>query len=100
AAYWKDFDRLSRHWLDLYPERVYDMVYEELLANPEATTRALLAFCELPFDAACLRFHEIRRNVRTASAAQVLQPLRRDTARSDRYGAALDGFRKALGITS
>jgi tetratricopeptide (TPR) repeat protein len=96
VAYWRDFDRLCRHWVDIYPDRVHDMVYENLLDEPEATTRSLLEFCGLPFDPACLRFHEIRRNVRTASAAQVLQPLRRDTARSDRYGSALDGFRKAL----
>ncbi len=99
VAYWRDFDRLCRHWVDIFPKQVHDMVYETLLDEPEATTRSLLEFCGLPFDPVCLRFHEIRRNVRTASAAQVLQPLRRDTARSDRYGAALDGFRKALGMT-
>lgn len=96
AAYWRDFDRLCRHWVSVYPNRVHDMVYETLLSDPEATTRDLLDFCGLTFDPACLRFHEVRRNVRTASAAQVLQPLRKDTARADRYGAALDEFRKAL----
>ena len=96
VAYWRDFDRLCRHWTTIYPNQVRDMVYESLLAEPETTTRSLLDFCGLSFDPACLRFHEVRRRVRTASAAQVLQPLRRDTARSDRYGAALDGFRKAL----
>lgn len=98
VSYWRDFDRVCRHWVDIYPRQVHNMVYETLLDDPEATTRSLLEFCGLPFDSACLRFHEIRRNVRTASAAQVLQPLRRDTARSARYGAALDGFRDALGM--
>ncbi|HQV71815.1 MAG: sulfotransferase [Dokdonella sp.] len=96
VAYWRDFDRLCRHWTSIYPNQVRDMVYESLLAEPEASTRALLDFCGLSFDPACLRFHEVRRKVRTASAAQVLQPLRRDTARSERYGPALDAFRKAL----
>jgi hypothetical protein len=36
----------------------------------------------LPFDAACLDFHRSQRSVRTASAAQVRQPLRGDTARA------------------
>ena len=96
VAYWRDFDRLCRHWTSIYQNQVRDMVYESLLAEPEASTRALLDFCGLAFDPACLRFHEVRRKVRTASAAQVLQPLRRDTARSERYGPALDAFRKAL----
>lgn len=97
VAYWKDFNRLCRHWVEIYPDRVHDMVYENLLEDPESITRSLLEFCGLPFDPACLRFHEVKRNVRTASAAQVLQPLRRDTARSSRYGSALERFRKALG---
>ncbi len=96
VAYWRDFDRLCRHWVSNYPHQVQDLVYETLLDEPEATTRSLLAFCGLPFNPACLRFHEVRRTVRTASAAQVRQPLRRDTARSDRYGAALNGFRQAF----
>nr|HPG95320.1 sulfotransferase [Dokdonella sp.] len=79
-----------------YPDRVFDMVYETLLAEPESATRALLEFCGLPFDPACLRFHEVRRNVRTASAAQVLQPLQANTARASRYGALLDGLKAGL----
>ena len=50
----------------------------------------------LRFDPACLASHEARRNVRTASAAQVRQPLRRDTARASAYGALLDPLRAAL----
>jgi hypothetical protein len=34
--------------------------------------------------------------VRTASAAQVREPLRADTARADRYGALLDPLRGML----
>jgi len=34
--------------------------------------------------------------VRTASAAQVREPLRGDTARADRYGALLDPLRAML----
>ena len=71
--------------------------YEALLADPEAGIRALLGDCGLAFDPACLAFHQSRRSVRTASAAQVRQPLRTDTARAGRYGALLDPLRAALG---
>jgi hypothetical protein len=36
--------------------------------------------------------------VRTASAAQVRQPLQHDTARAGRYGALLDPLRASLGL--
>lgn len=96
AAYWRDFDRAVRHWQATDPKRVRVQVYEELVADPEAQTRALLDFCGLPFDPACLRFYETERRVRTPSASQVREPLRRDTARTAKYGALLDPLREAL----
>lgn len=99
AEYWRDFDRLSRLWIEKYPQRVHESVYEDLVANPETSIPALLEACGLVFEEGCLSFHKSGRVVRTASAAQVRQPMRRDTARSPRYGHALDPLRRALART-
>jgi tetratricopeptide (TPR) repeat protein len=96
AAYWRDYDRLARFWAERHPSHVRAQSYEALLENPEAGIRALLDFCGLPFDEGCLRFHESKRGVRSASSAQVRQPLRRDTARGPRYGELLAPLRDAL----
>jgi hypothetical protein len=96
AAYWRDYDRLARFWVERYPSHVRSQSYEALLDEPEAEIRALLEFCGLAFDDACLRFHEARRGVRTVSSGQVRQPLRRDTARGPRYGELLAPLRDAL----
>ena len=98
AAYWRDFDRAARHWQASDPQRVRVQVYEELVADPEPQTRALLDFCGLDFDPACLRFYENERRVRTPSATQVREPLRSDTARTAKYGALLNPLRTALGL--
>ena len=58
--------------------------------------RALLDHCGLAFDSACLRFNEVARAVHTTSAAQVRQPLRRDTAVTAGYAALLDPLRERL----
>ena len=59
--------------------------------------RRLLDFCGLRIDPGCLDFHRTRRAVvSAASAAQVRQPLRRDTARAARYGRELDALRAKL----
>jgi tetratricopeptide (TPR) repeat protein len=97
AAYWRDYDRTMRFWNARHPHAVREQVYEKLLADPEAETRALLAFCGLAWDPACLRFYETPRNVRTISAAQVREPLRGDTARAPMYRELLMPLRLALG---
>lgn len=100
AAYWKDFDKTVSNWVSRDHAHVREQNYEALLANPEAEIRGLLDFCDLPFEATCLAFHETSRGVRTASAGQVRQPLQKNTARASHYGALLDPLRVALGMPS
>ena len=45
--------------------------YERFVADPEAETRRLLDYVGLPFEEACLRFHESRRYAPTPSYARV-----------------------------
>lgn len=97
AAQYLEYERLSRHWQTLFPQRVFQHSHESLLAEPEVRIRSLLDFCGLPFDAACLAPHLSTRTVRsTASAAQVRQPLRADISRSARYNEQLEPLRIQL----
>jgi tetratricopeptide (TPR) repeat protein len=98
AAFWRDFDRSANHWASLHPTHVYQHSYEGLVAEPEQAIGKLLDACGLPFEDACVRFHESTREVRSPSATQVRQPLRTDTAHADRYGALLDPLRASLGL--
>jgi len=96
VAYWRDHERLMRFWKERLPGRVFTLDHESLLADPEASVRAMLDFLGLPFDARCLEFHRTERSVRTASAAQVREPLARQTGRAACYGALLDPLRRAI----
>ncbi|WP_240126430.1 tetratricopeptide repeat-containing sulfotransferase family protein [Thermomonas alba] len=90
ALYMQGCTHAMQQWRARDPTHIHLHVYEDLLAAPEARIRALLADCGLPFDPACLQFHRAERSVRTASAAQVRQPLRTDTARALAYGLLLE----------
>lgn len=98
AGYIRDYEQAMSAWHDDAPQRIRLQHYEALLAEPEGEIRALLRFCGLPFDPRCLDYHQAMRSVRTPSASQVRQPLRRDTARSALYGALLDPLRQGLGL--
>lgn len=96
AAFWQDYDRTIQLWHERCPEAIYDVVHERLIEQPEEEIRRLLSFLDLPFDDACLRFHEVERNIRTASAAQVREPLRKDTARAHFFGTLLNPLRAMI----
>jgi tetratricopeptide (TPR) repeat protein len=98
GLYYRDYVRLMAHFDAVDPGAVHRVVHEQLLADPEAQIRALLDFLELPFDEACLKFHETKRPVRTASAEQVRRPIDRSGVESwKRFEAWLDPLKSALG---
>jgi len=66
---------IMAHWHKVLPGVVHDVRYEDFVADQEGQTRALMAYLGLPWDDKVLSFHEADRPVRTASAAQVRQPM-------------------------
>lgn len=98
ATFWKAFDRAASLWSAREPMRVRELRYEALTKDPETQTRALLEFCGLPFDPACLSPDTASRNVHTLSAAQVRAPIRPRAVTAAAYGALLDPLRFALGL--
>ncbi|MDQ6992952.1 MAG: sulfotransferase [Mariprofundus sp.] len=76
AQYYAAYQQLMAHWRDVLPaELFYELAYEALVADQEVQTRALLAACELSWDASCLHFYQSKRAVQTASAVQVRRPI-------------------------
>ena len=75
GRYYRLYDRVMRHWRSVLRGRFLDVSYEALVEDQEAQIRRLLEHCELPWEERCLAFHRSGRAVRTASAAQVRQPI-------------------------
>jgi tetratricopeptide (TPR) repeat protein len=76
ARYWRQYDALMAHWRQVLPaDAMLEIQYEDLVADLETHARRLVAYCGLDWNDACLSFHETRRAVRTASAAQVRRPV-------------------------
>jgi tetratricopeptide (TPR) repeat protein len=75
GRYYRCYLALMDHWDAVLPGKVLHVQYEELVRDPETNIRRLLEHCGLPFEPACLAFHQTRRSVRTASAEQVRQPI-------------------------
>ncbi|MGF6937395.1 hypothetical protein OKW41_006557 [Paraburkholderia sp. UCT70] len=83
GEYSRYYERLMAHWRSALPAgRFIEVNYEAVVDDLEGEARRLVNFLDLPWDDACLRFHENRRVVRTASLNQVRQPIYRKLDRS------------------
>jgi len=90
GRYYIEFDRLMQHWRDVMPGAVHEVWYEQLVEQPEPVCRALLQFCDLPWEDQCLSFHQRTTSVATPSAVQVRQGIYTSSVdRWRRYGAAM-----------
>lgn len=95
AAYYARFDRLMAMWRKALPDRLIEVQYEDLVADQEGQTRRLLVHCGLPWSDDCLSFHTNGAPVSTPSAAQVRQPIYRDSvARWKRHSEVLEPVRR------
>jgi tetratricopeptide (TPR) repeat protein len=78
GRYYRDYVDLMAHYDAVLPGRVHRVIYEDLVEDTEARVRSLLAYCGLPFEEACLQFHQTNRAVRTVSSEQVRRPIFRE----------------------
>ncbi len=98
GAYYADYVRAMAHFDRVLPGQVHRVIHEAMLDDPETEIRALLAYLDLPFEEACLYFHENKRAVRTASSEQVRRPINRDGVDQWKpYETHLEPLKAALG---
>ncbi len=93
---------LMAHWRTVMPAGSFiEVQYEDLVDNLESEARRLVDFCGLAWDERCLAFHQSGRAVRTASVAQVRQPIFRSSVeRWRRYEKFLAPLVEAIGETA
>jgi hypothetical protein len=87
------------HWRRVLPaEAMLEIDYERLVADFAPQARRIVDYVGLAWDDRCIAFHETQRTIRTASAAQVRQPLYQSAVgRARPYAAMLGPLLQALG---
>jgi LPS sulfotransferase NodH len=98
GRYYRDYERLMAHWRDTFDADFFDVDYENLIRDQEATSRLLIDYLGLEWDPLCLDFHTSQRAVRTASSMQVREPIYdRSVNRWRRYEKQLTPLMSLLG---
>lgn len=84
------YRKLMASWRERFPGRFFDISYEDTARDTEPNARALIDYLELPWEDACLEFHQQDTAVSTASAVQVREPAHtRSIGRWKRYESQL-----------
>ncbi|MFZ7089901.1 sulfotransferase [Primorskyibacter sp. 2E233] len=87
---YKGFDRMAKHWSASLPDRVREVPYEGIVAQPEDRMREILEFVGLDWTDDILDHTKSTHQVNTASFAQVREPIYSTAvARWQRYGPLL-----------
>jgi tetratricopeptide (TPR) repeat protein len=96
--YYLRYMDLMKHWHNVLPSgSILDVHYEDVVADVETQTRKILQYIDLPWDENCLSFHENKRLVKTASLAQVQQPIYSSSVgRWQRFEAQLQSLHKIV----
>jgi len=98
GAYYRGYVDLMRHWDSVLPGEILRVQYEDVVDNIESQVKRILEFCDLPFEQACVDYHQTKRAVRTASSEQVRQPINKSGLEQWRhFDAHLDPLKSALG---
>ncbi len=75
ADYYNNYIDIMQHWHHVFPGEILDVHYEETVTDLENQVKCILEYCQLPFEQACVNFHQTQRHVKTASSEQVRQPI-------------------------
>lgn len=96
--YYSDYVRMMAHFDKVLPGRIHRVQYERMVNDTESEIRALLEYCELEFEPACLDFHRTKRGIPTPSSEQVRQPIYQTATEDWRpYEPFLGPLKEALG---
>jgi tetratricopeptide (TPR) repeat protein len=98
GLYYREYKRLIEHWKAVLPVPIYELRYENITADFENEARKVIEFIGLPWDEACLKFHEAGRTVHTFSKQQVRSPIYKSSIERWRnYEKELQPLLSALG---
>jgi len=68
------------HWRRVLSGPLMEIQYEDLVSQQEVCSRALIEFCGLDWNDACIDFYRSQRDINTSSNWQVRQPIYRESA--------------------
>jgi hypothetical protein len=74
-----------RHWQQSLDMPMLEIRYEDLVADQETYSRAIVEYCGLEWNEQCMMFYKTRREIPSASFDQVNKPIHKDSVHRWRH---------------
>lgn len=98
GRYYKRYWELMKFWREEFPRVMYEVRYEDTVADVEGQARRIIGHLGLEWNENCLSFYNVDRPVLTASVTQVRRPIyRTSTNRWRKYERYLGPLLDELG---
>lgn len=75
AHHYFNYQRIMKHWQCVLSNSIYEVEYENIIADAKNEVQKLIQFCGLEWEETCMDFYQTKRHVVTASKDQVNKPL-------------------------
>jgi len=76
--YFQRYEKLMDHWHAIFPGRILDVAYDDLVAEPEVMARRMAEFCGLAFEPEMVKIEKRKDAVSTASSVMMRDGIRKD----------------------
>jgi len=97
TQYYHHHVNIMNYWQKVFPNKILKVNYEDLVMNTKISISRMLEFCHLNWQESCMKFHQTKRNIRTASAGQVTEKMYTQSInRYEKYGNKLDKLKKLI----
>ena len=75
ANYYLIYKDLMNFWNNKFPNRIFNINYEDLINNSEVKTKEIIDYCELEWEDQCLKHQNNKNPIKTLSVNQANKPI-------------------------
>ena len=75
ANFYNVYLDLIEFWKEIFDEEIFIIKYENLIDDPESQIKKMINYCNLEWDSNCLKHHQNRSAIKTASISQARKPI-------------------------
>ena len=82
VKFYTSCSQLMDFWKVKLPNSIFEVKYENLIANNDEEIKKIINFCDLNWENNCLNFHKNKNPIKTMSTAQARQPIYRSSLKN------------------